>query len=304
MTQAQSPNRARLVRLASYASVSVAVILIAAKFIAYMMTNALSLQATLMDSLLDAAASIINLIAIHHAHRPADEEHRFGHGKIEAIAALGQSVFIAGSSGWLLFEALHRFSHPEPTESVAVGIAVMILAIILTAALILFQNYVIRTTHSTAIKADAAHYRSDLMINISVIIALVASDQLNLPYLDPLLGSAIAAYILWTAWSIASEAFHLLIDRELADDKREQIVMLVRSHPEVRGIHDLRTRSSGSHAFIQLHVEMDADMSLSRAHDIAEEITILIRNHFPHSEVLIHQDPYLGEDKHDEGILS
>ncbi len=300
MTQVQRDERAKLVRLASYASVSVAVVLITAKFIAYIMTNALSLQATLIDSLLDAAASLINLVAIHHAHRPADAEHRFGHGKIEAIAALGQSLFIAGSSGWLLFEAVHRFVHPQTTEAVGIGVGVMGLAIVLTASLVVFQNYVIQKTHSTAIKADSVHYRSDLLINISVIIALIAGDNFDLPFLDPLLGSLIAAYILWTAWTISREAFHLLIDRELPDAKRAEILVLVKSHPDVRGVHDLRTRSSGSHSFIQLHLEMDGSMSLNRAHEIAEEIIEKIREKFPHCEVLIHQDPYLDQPERSE----
>ena len=280
-----------LARRATYASVSVAGILILAKMFAWMWTDSLSLQATLVDSLLDAAASLLNLVAVRQAYRPPDKEHRFGHGKIEAVAALGQSLFISGSSAWLMLEAFHRFLHPQKVDSTGVGIIVMIFAILLTLLLITYQSYVIRKTRSPAILADSIHYRSDVLINGSVIIALMAGEWLNTTYLDPLFGLGISLYILWTAWNISKDSFHILIDRELPDESREKIFKIALGHPKILGCHDLKTRSSGRHSFIQLHIEMDGDISLREAHIISEQVIEALEKEFPQSEVILHEDP-------------
>lgn len=280
-----------LARRATYASVSVAGILILVKLFAWMLTDSLSLQATLVDSLLDAAASFLNLIAVRQAYRPPDKEHRFGHGKIEAVAALGQSLFISGSSAWLMLEAFHRFWHPQKVESTTMGIVVMIFAILLTLLLITYQSYVIHKTQSPAILADSIHYRSDVLINGSVIIALMGGEWLNTNYLDPLFGLAISLYILWTAWKISKDSFHILIDRELPDESREKIFKTALSHPKVLGCHDLKTRSSGRHSFIQLHIEMEGDLSLRKAHMISEEVMEALQKEFPHAEIILHEDP-------------
>lgn len=280
-----------LARRATYASVSVASILILTKLFAWMWTDSLSLQATLVDSLLDMAASLLNLVAVRQAYRPPDKEHRFGHGKIEAVAALGQSLFISGSSAWLMLEAFHRFLHPQKVDSTGVGIIVMIFAILLTLLLITYQSYVIRKTRSPAILADSIHYRSDVLINGSVIIALMAGEWLNTTYLDPLFGLGISLYILWTAWNISKDSFHILIDRELPDKSREKIFKIALSHPKILGCHDLKTRSSGRHSFIQLHIEMDGELSLREAHMISEQVIEALEKEFPHSEVILHEDP-------------
>ena len=280
-----------LARRATYASVSVAGILILAKLFAWLWTDSLSLQATFVDSLLDAAASLLNLVAVRQAYRPPDKEHRFGHGKIEAVAALGQSLFISGSSAWLMLEASHRFLHPQKVESTGVGIIVMIFAILLTLLLITYQSYVIRKTRSPAILADSIHYRSDVLINGSVIIALMAGEWLNTAYLDPLFGLGISLYILWTAWNISKDSFHILIDRELPDESREKIFKIALGHPKILGCHDLKTRSSGRHSFIQLHIEMDGDISLREAHIISEQVIEALEKEFPQSEVILHEDP-------------
>lgn len=280
-----------LLRRATYASVSVALFLICIKTYAWLVTDSLGLQATLIDSILDAAASIINLVAVRHALRPADKEHRFGHGKIESIAALGQSAFIAGSAGWLIFEALDRFITPQAVERSSVGIIVMLISIAATAGLLLFQRHVLRQTKSPAIKADAAHYRGDFLINAGVILSLVLGSWLNWIYLDTFVGLGIAFYILYTAWDIGQEAFHLLIDRELPDEDRQKISAIALSHENVRGLHELRTRSSGNQNFIQLHLEMDGNLPLKTAHAIADEVTLNIAKAFPDADILIHQDP-------------
>lgn len=287
-----SQKHSQLMRRATYASVSVAFLLIVLKTYAWLATDSLGLQATLIDSILDAVASIISMVAVRHALRPADKEHRFGHGKIESIAALAQSAFIAGSAGWLIFEAIDRFLSPQIVEQTFVGIIVMLVSIVATAGLLLFQKYVVRQTNSTAIKADAAHYRTDFVINVSVILSLLAGGWLNWIYLDTVVGLGIAVYILYTAWEIGAEAFHLLIDRELPDEAREKIIKIAMSHEKVMGLHDLRTRSAGNQHFIQLHLEMDGNLSLSAAHAVADDVEIDIAKAFPEADILIHQDPY------------
>ena len=281
-----------LLKKATYASVCVALFLILIKCVAWIMTNSIGLQASLIDSILDAAASMINLIAVREALKPADKEHRFGHGKIEAVAALAQSMFITGSAAWLFFECIDRFAHPHPLEHTGVGVGVMVVSMALTLGLVLFQRHVIQQTNSTAIKADAVHYRSDFLINGGVIASLLAGYWLDMSFLDPLVGGLIAGYVLYTAWTISQEAFHILVDRELSDEERARITNIALAHPKVVGLHDLRTRSAGAQTFIQLHLEMDGNMSLSAAHVIADDVAMNISHAFPQAEVIIHQDPY------------
>ena len=284
-------HKARLVRYASYASVSVAVVLIFGKCVGWWVTQAVSLQATFIDSLLDAAASVVNLVAVRHAQRPPNKKFRFGHGKVEAIAALGQSILIAGSACWLLYEAANRLSHPQFVQETMVGIGVMVFAMILTLGLILFQNYVVRQTHSAAIRADSLHYRSDFLINGGVILSLIASGWFASIWVDPVVGALIAVYILYTAWKIVAEAFSILMDHELEDDVRMRVTNIASMHPKVHGIHELRTRSSGLRKFIQLHLELDGEMTLNHAHSVADEVEDSILKEFPEAEILIHQDP-------------
>ena len=279
------------VRYASYASVSVAIVLIFGKCVGWWMTQAVSLQATLIDSLLDAAASLVNLVAVRHAQRPPNKKFRFGHGKVEAIAALGQSIFIAGSACWLLYEAANRLMHPQVVQETMVGIGVMVFAMVLTLGLLLFQNHVVAQTDSAAIRADSVHYRSDFLINGGVIFSLVASGWFASTWVDPVVGALIAVYILYTAWTIVADAFGILMDHELEDNVRLRITKIAASHPKVHGIHELRTRSSGLRKFIQLHLELDGGISLNQAHAIADEVEELVLQEFPEADLLIHQDP-------------
>ena len=281
---------ARLLRLATYASISVATILIVAKLIAWGLSDSVSLLATLIDSVLDALASLINLIAVRHALTPADKEHRFGHGKAEALAGLSQSMFIAGSAGFLLLEAGRRLISPIPVEAVGTGIAVMLFSIIATLLLLGFQQHVIRKTNSTAIKADALHYRTDLLVNASVIAALWLSAQ-GWDGFDALFACAIGIYILYSAWEIVALSYDHLMDRELPDEQREEIKQLVLQHKSARGLHDLRSRHSGTMTFIQLHLELDDDLSLLEAHRISDEVEASLMEAFPESEIIIHIDP-------------
>ncbi|MDA0218346.1 MAG: cation diffusion facilitator family transporter [Proteobacteria bacterium] len=289
---------ARLMRLATVASVSVACLLIVAKIAAAMMTGSVSLLSSLVDSLLDAFASIINLLAVRHALQPADREHRFGHGKAEPLAGLAQAAFIAGSGVFIAIEAIHRLGSGEPIENSNIGIAVMVLSLVLTLVLVAFQNHVVRRTGSTAIGADAIHYRMDILLNLSVIAALVAAGEFGLWWFDAVVALAISAYIGWSSWKVGLRSYNLLMDHEFPDDVRERIKTIVWGHPETRGLHDLRTRSSGIQPFIQLHLVLDPHLSLVRAHEISDEVELLIMNEFPGAEVIIHQDPLGHEEPH------
>lgn len=281
---------ARLMRMATYASISVALMLIVAKLVAWGVSDSLSLLATLIDSTLDALASLINLLAVRHALSPADREHRFGHGKAEALAGLGQATFIAGSAGFLLLEAARRFVNPVPLEAYGVGIAVMVFSIVATLGLLAYQRHVIQKTGSVAITADSLHYRTDLLVNGSVIAALWLSS-VGWAGFDPLFAVAIALYILYSAWEIVRQAFDHLMDRELPDEEREQIKAIARSHRKVRGMHDLRSRRSGMATFIQLHLELDDELSLLEAHRISDEVEERLQDVYPAAEIIIHIDP-------------
>jgi ferrous-iron efflux pump FieF len=281
---------AKLLRLATYASITVALILIVAKLVAWGLSDSVSLLATLIDSVLDALASLINLIAVRHALTPADKEHRFGHGKAEALAGLSQSMFIAGSAGFLLLEAGRRLINPIAVEQAALGISVMLFSIVATLLLLAFQSHVVKKTNSTAIRADALHYRTDVLVNGSVILALWLSVQ-GWAGFDALFACAIGIYILYSAWEIIRVSYDHLMDRELPDEQREQIKQLVLQHKSARGLHDLRSRHSGTMTFIQFHLELDDDLSLLDAHKISDEVEMRLLGAFPGSEIIIHIDP-------------
>lgn len=284
------PDTARLMRMATYASLTVALTLIAAKTLAWVFTDSVSLLASLIDSTLDALASLINLIAVRHALTPADREHRFGHGKAEALAGLAQAAFITGSAGFLLLESSRRLINPVPLETWVPGIAVMVFSMLATLLLISFQRYVIHRTDSTAIKADALHYRSDFLLNGSVILALWLAAR-GWGGFDALFAIGIALYILYSAWAIVRHSLDDLMDRELPVSERGAIKRIAMSHPLVRGMHDLRSRRSGVSTFIQLHLEVDDNLSLLQAHEVSDEVELKLQEVYPNGEIIIHVDP-------------
>ncbi len=288
--KAVNSEHARLVKLASIASVLVVIVLILIKLWAWFMTGSVSLLASLLDSTMDAAASLFNLVAIRYALQPADEEHRFGHGKAESIAGLIQSAFIAGSAAFLWLHAISRLNNPIPLEATEIGIIVMVISLLLTVALVILQKYVVSRTRSAAIEADSLHYVSDVLVNLSIIVILLLN-----PYLwagaDAALGLLIAVYIFYSAGKIAHRATQSLLDHELSEEIRKKIITIVESHPEVRGQHELRTREAGHMQFIQLHVDLDKNMPLQQAHDLAEEVEGMLLEAFPRADVLIHIDP-------------
>ncbi len=295
--QMDRDGAARLMRIATYAAVGVASTLIAVKFVAWLMTDSVSLLSTLIDSLLDVAASTVNLLAVRHALEPADKEHRFGHGKAESLAGLAQAAFISGSAVFLLLQAGERLYNPVAIENTHIGYAVMVFSIVATLGLVLFQKYVAKRTQSLAISADSAHYTMDVLVNLSVILSLFLASELGWVIADPLFAIAIAFYILRGAYEIGIEAYQVLMDRELPDEDRAKIRELALKHPLVISMHDLRTRQSGPDVFIQMHLEMRGELSLLEAHDVAEDVMYKVQAAYPRAEVLIHQDPMGVEEE-------
>lgn len=285
------PGAARLMRMATYAAVGLALVLAVIKAVAWQATGSVAVLSSLVDSLLDAAASIVNLLAVRQALEPADADHRFGHGKAEPLAALGQAAFIAGSGLLIVLQAVGNLLQPRPLANAGIGLAIMAFSIVTTFALVRFQAYVVRRSGSVAIRADRLHYAGDVLMNGSVIVSLALAGWFGLAWIDPVFGIAIAGYMLYGAVAIARTALDMLMDRELADDVRGRIIEIVMTHPEVVAVHDLRTRSSGPHLFIQLHMVLPAEMTLSRAHVISDEVEASLARAFPGAEILIHQDP-------------
>lgn len=288
-------EHARLLRLATTASLAVAGLLITVKAIAWWFSGSVSLLAGLTDSVLDGAASLFNLLAVRYSLKPADDDHRYGHGKAESLAGITQALFI-GASGILIgMQAIGRLKEPEPLGTPLLGIAVMIFSLIVTAGLLLLQRHVIQITGSAVIRADSLHYRSDLLLNTSILIALIAASY-GWDQLDAIFGLGIALYILWSAIGIARDSLSVLMDQELPYEVSEHMLTLACSVPQVLGAHDLRTRISGSHWFVQLHLELPGEMTLSEAHRLCDEAEAAIMAEYPQAEVLVHADPLDAPD--------
>ncbi|MDX1483482.1 MAG: cation diffusion facilitator family transporter [Alphaproteobacteria bacterium] len=286
-----SPHVQRLLRIATTLSVLVATVLIASKGVAWFMTGAVSVLSALIDSIMDVAASLVNLFAVRRALRPADVQHRFGHGKAEPLAALVQAAFVAGSSLYLVVEVVGRIVEPRAVTHELVGVAVMVISIVLTLGLVAFQTYVVRRTSSVAISADSLHYKGDILIHAGVIVSLFLSTRFGIVVADPLIGICIAIYLFWNVWRIVQSSLGSLMDRELSQEDRARIIEIALAHPEVCDIHDLRTRQAGPRAFIQFHLELPKDISLMHAHEISDEVEAKVRAAFPGGGVIIHQDP-------------
>ena len=292
----------KLMKRAGAASVFVAATLIIIKVIAWNRTSSVSIFASLIDSGMDALASIINLFAIRYALEPPDDQHRYGHGKAEAIAGLAQASFIAGSAVILLLNAVDRIVNPRELQNIDVGIGVMSLSLGLTVTLVLYQRHVAKVTGSTAIKADALHYLTDILSNGATIVALYLAT-IGWPMLDVFIGFAIGLYILHSAWEIVTESLNMLLDRELPDELKKKISDVVLSHEKVHGFHDLRTRKAGIMQYVQFHLELDDDLTIIEAHDISEEVEELMIKNFPNTETIVHIDPKsLYERKPREGF--
>ncbi|MBA4272006.1 MAG: divalent metal cation transporter FieF [Pseudomonas sp.] len=284
------PEHARLLRLATRASVAVACTLIVAKAIAWWLSGSVSMLAGLTDSALDGVTSLLNLLAVHYALRPADDDHRYGHGKAESLAGMAQALFIGGSAVLIAFQAYERLNNPQPLGAPWLSIGVIVFSLLLTLALLVLQHRVIKATGSNAVRADSLHYRSDMLLNGSILIALALAG-FGFEQLDAWFGLGIAVYILWSAVQIARESFSVLMDEELPTDVSQHMLELACSVPGVLGAHDLRTRISGNHWFVQLHLELPGELTLSVAHGISDQAADAIHKAYPRAEVLVHADP-------------
>jgi ferrous-iron efflux pump FieF len=285
-------NHAFLLKSSSIASVCVASFLLVIKIIAFEMTDALSILAGLLDSLLDIIASLINVFAIRYALNPADHDHRYGHGKAEALAGLVQATLIATSATLLVIESIKRLFETSTISHSNVGIVVTLISIILTAFLVMYQSYVIKKTGSLAIKADMLHYKTDFFLNGAILVSLLITVFFGIVKIDSILAIGIALLILWGVKGIFTQSVNQILDRELPEKERHQLYVLATSHPKVKEIHDLRTRTSGNGVFMQFHMELPPETLLLDAHHISEEVeTYIHKNYKQNIEVFIHIDP-------------
>lgn len=284
-------GRSALTSRAAVASIAVALFLIALKAWAALQTSSMAMLGSLADSTLDLVASLVVLLGVRVAAMPADREHRFGHGKAEALAALVQVIIISISALFIGFESVRRLASGAQTSAAELGIGVSLAAIAATVALIAYQRYVIRRTGSVAIATDRLHYASDLMLNASVIAALALDQYAGLVGADAAFGLLIALWLARGAWLSSSNALDQLMDREWPDELREQFLAATRDYPELAGLHDLRTRTSGTQHFAQFHVWVPADWTVREAHERLDRVELRLRERFPGTEILIHVDP-------------
>ena len=289
--QISAEERGRLTARAAFASSAMAVTLIVLKTYAAVQTSSMAMLGSLADSGLDLVASLIVLLAVRIAAQPADHEHRFGHGKAEALAALVQIILITFSAMFIAFRSAQRLISGAQTGDAELGIGVSVVAMVLTVALITYQRHVVKRTGSLAIGTDRRHYSSDLMLNGSVIAALALDQLAGLKGADAVFGLLIAAWLLWGAWSSSSHALNQLMDREWPDQQREEFLAAARQHPELAGLHDFRTRTSGTHHFAQFHVWVPAHWTVQEAHDRLDRVEEQLQERFPGTEILIHVDP-------------
>jgi ferrous-iron efflux pump FieF len=283
--------KGNLAKRAAVASVSMALFLLFLKAYASLATGSVSMLGSLADTGLDVIASLITLYGVRLAATPADDDHRFGHGKAEAIAALAQVGIIGFSALAIGWRAVQRLIGGEAARNAEYGIAVSLVAIVTTLALLAYQRRVIAQTGSVAIQADHVHYQTDLLLNGAVIAALALDQYAGLTGADPVFGIVIAVWLLFGAWRASSRAVDQLMDKEWPEEKRGRFVEVASRHPALRGIHDLRTRTSGSRDFVQFHVWVDADMTVAAAHDVMDEVEQWLGQEFPGTEILIHLDP-------------
>lgn len=285
-----SHSYSRLVTTAAIAASVVAGLMILAKLMAWFYTGSASMLASLTDSLLDISASLINLMAIRYALVPPDRDHRFGHGKAESLAGLAQSAFISGSAIFLIINGISRLLNAQEVTHAGLGVWVMLFSLVLTIGLVMFQGYVIRRTHSVAIRADQLHYRSDILLNIGVLLAIALAWH-GWHWADGAFAVLIGGYILKGALKIGYDSVQMLLDRQLPEEEQRRIMDTCLAVEGVRGLHELRTRQSGPTRFIQLHLELDDQLPLVKAHRIADQAERELRGLFPDTDVIIHMDP-------------
>jgi ferrous-iron efflux pump FieF len=288
--QPQSSDE-RLKRLATAASVSVAVILVAGKFAAWLASDSVAVLSSLADSGMDLIASVVTFYAVRFAHRPADHFHRFGHGKAESLGAMALAGFVGASAIFVCVAAVNRLIEPVAIRATELGVITMGVSIALTFGLVVFQTRVAEATNSLAVRADRLHYAGDLLTNVAALLALVVVSATEFLWIDAATGLAIAAYLIVSAFRIGRGSLDELLDREIPWADRTQIEAIVAAEQEAAGMHDLRTRRSGQTQFIEFHLELDGNMPVKQAHDVVDRIEIALRKLYPAAQVIIHQEP-------------
>jgi len=288
---------------AAVLSVALTVFLIVIKSIGVLLTGSLSVLSSTIDSLSDLFASSITYFAIRYSSEPADCSHRYGHGKAEALSALIQAAFIAGSGIFILYDGINRLFSPRTLNETGIGILIMVVSLILTLLLIFYQKYVAARTHSKAISADSAHYTVDVMTNLSIILTLIVVKFFDINWFDTLIAVVISVYLLINAWKLAKDALNTLMDKELSPEIRENIRKIVMSCANVYGLHDLRTRDLGGAYLFELHLELDGSLPLHTTHQYSDEVENQLRKAYPNAQIIIHQDPAgLHEDRLDHRL--
>ena len=285
-------HKNKLMILGSIGSLTTTVVLLVLKIGAFIFTGSVSILSSLFDSVQDFMTSLINMVAIYQAVRPADKGHRFGHGKAQGIGGLLQAFIIAVSAVLLMMESVRHIFKSEPVQHIGFGVVVIVISIVLSSILVLFQNHVIRQTGSVSIKADRAHYAGDAVMNFGVLLSLLATKFWGWLWLDGAFGAAVALYLIYTVWQIMKEACSMLMDSELAPQIRQDIEQIVLAIPDVRGISDLRTREGGNQQFVQFNVQFDQKESLQSAHDILDQIEAQIKHKYPDMDVITHAEPF------------
>lgn len=286
-------EKQRLMLQASYASIGVTIVLLVLKFLAFVSTNSVAVLSSLFDSIQDLMTSGINFFAVRQSVAPADEEHRFGHGKAQAIGGLFQAIIIFISALVLMYQSCQHLQHHQVPNVFSWGTVLLIISIILTFLLLKFQKYVIKKTNSISIRADMAHYTGDIGMNMGVISSLVASILFDIYWLDILFGIGVGLYLCRVTWKITKEAIGILMDQELPESVQNQIKQIVLSVKDVQGIKDLKTRQSGSCLFIQMIVLMNPDLTLKKAHQQSDFIENKLHQVFSESEIILHLEPNL-----------
>ncbi|MFC0049153.1 cation diffusion facilitator family transporter [Rheinheimera tilapiae] len=278
------------VRRSGKLTIGIALIIVIIKLFAAIDTNAASILASLMDATMDVAVSLLNFVALRYALKPADDDHRFGHGKAEAVMALFQAAFLAGAAFVLLYQGVNRIYLPAPIGAINNGIWAMLLCSALTLTLVLLQRWIIKKTGSLAVAADQAHYRSDLLMNAAVLLALYLVQN-SLLWADAAIAILIALYLLFNAAQLLRESMVHLLDEELPEAERQQILQHLLQMPGVLGVEQLRTRRAGPRIFIQLRLLLPQDWSLQKAHQVTDLAEQQIAAFYRDAEVIIHPDP-------------
>jgi len=307
MQKPTSTERARgaaLRRLASTISLIIAVALVAVRLLAWIATGSVAILTSAVDALVDTGAGFATFFGVRYAERPPDHDHRFGHGKGEAIAAFTQATFLAGAAFVVAAQSIQRLVYPQPINSLDVGLSVIVASLVVSLALVIMESWVVRRTGSTAIAADRAHFLTDVAVNVAVLVALGVTKLTGWTRADPTFALAISGYMLWSAYGIAVHALAQLLDRELSDDERQRIKEVILACDGVRSVHDLRTRFSGDRIFVEYHIEVDGRLSVERGHAIADATEMALENVLPNRvDATAHLEPFgINDERLDEQI--